>query len=613
MSLDGTQGQRFASAPVPKNERSRLEELHLLEILDTAFEERFDRYTELVASLFQFPICLISLVDEDRQWFKSAHGLEFRETKRDRSFCAHALAQGDTLVIPDASVDPRFADNPLVRGKPYLRFYAGALVHGPHGLPLGTLCLLDHKPRHFGDRDCGHLRQFAALAERELLRHHELRETRHAARQDAYFDALTGLPNRRLLEDRLESLVQLARAQDGAPFVLLHIDIVDFLRVNRSLGREAGDCILRELADRLRGLCPAEGTVARLQADRFAMIAPRTRYEELESRALIFRLARELSRPVYIDEREQFLRLRIGVSVCQGQGDTGAALLERAAGAARSSGDQLITGVSVHFHDHRMEADLKRRFELETRIRSGIEHRQFHLAYQPVFDISSDRVASLEALVRWREPELGEVPPGEFIPLAEATGLILPLGEWILAEALRQHRQWRDQGIDPPPVHVNLSARELEHPDFIERVTGLLEKNELPGEALSLEITETVLVHDLDANAEKMRVLTQLGVRFYVDDFGKGYSSLQYLRRLPFSALKIDRAFVSQVTENPDDEAITKAVIALARTLGITVIAEGVETREQLEFLKAAGCTLVQGFLLGKPATADDVVAMICG
>lgn len=600
-------GKSVSLPPVLECEQRRLQELHSLDILDTAFEERFDRYTSLLASLFEFPICLVSLVDDDRQWFKSACGLDIRETERDISFCAHALAHNEAFVIPDTHADPRFMHNPLVTGDPFIRFYAGAVIYGPEGLPLGTLCLLDRKPRAFGKRDCKHLRQFAELVERELTYNHELQKVREAAESAALIDPLTGLPHRYLLEDRVEQLVQLTRVQKNLRFTVLHINVVDFLRVNRSLGREAGDTLLCELAQRLRELCPSEGAVARLHADHFAMVAPRADDESESLDLLTSRLARALSQPFFVDKREQFLRLRIGASSYHDSRDTAEDMLENAATAARYTGELLGTGVSVHFHDHGVDESLKHRFELEALLRRALEHEQFHLVFQPVFDIASGKAVSLETLIRWHEPTHGNIAPDEFIPLAEATGLIVPIGQWVLSEALRQHREWEEQGLKPLPIHVNLSARELERPDFIDHVTGLLHKAGVPGEALRLEITETALLHNLETNIEKMLTLTQLGVEFYIDDFGKGYSSLQYVRQLPATALKIDRSFVSRVTEDPGDATIARVIIALGQTLGATVIAEGVETEEQLEFLRAAGCDQAQGYLYGKPMTAAAV------
>lgn len=601
-------GKSVSLPPVLECEQRRLRELHSLDILDTAFEERFDRYTGLLASLFDFPICLVSLVDDDRQWFKSARGLDIRETERDVSFCAHALAHSEAFVVPDTRADPRFMNNPLVTGDPFIRFYAGAVIHSPQGLPLGTLCLLDREPRAFNERDCKHLRQFADLVEHELAYNHELKKIREAAESAALTDALTGLTNHHLFEDRVEQMVQLALVKKNLHFTVLHINVVDFLRVNRSLGREAGDALLRELAQRLRELCPTDGAVSRLHADHFSMVAPQTDDESESLDLLISRLARALSRPFFVSDHEQFLRLRIGVSSYHDSRDTVEGMLENAAtAAARSAGELLGTGVSVHFHDCGMDDSLKRCFELETLLRSGLEHEQFHLVFQPVFDIASGRAVSLETLIRWQEPTHGNIAPDEFIPLAEATGLIVPIGQWVLGEALRQYREWQDLGLKPLPIHVNLSARELERPDFINHVSELLTNNRIPGEALCLEITETALLNNMETNVAKMLELTRLGVSFYIDDFGKGYSSLQYVRQLPATALKIDRSFVNRVTEDPGDATIARAIIALGQTLGIIVIAEGVETEEQLEFLRAAGCDQAQGYLYGKPMTAEAI------
>lgn len=612
-SLMGSGGKRETPPhrpPVPACEERRLEELHALDILDTAFEERFDRYTTLLASLYRFPLCLVSLVDDDRQWLKSATDREAlaREASRDLSFCAHAVAQGDMLLIPDTSADERFAEHPWVVGPPYIRFYAGALLRGPGGLPLGTICALDYEPRSFDARDCEHLRQFAELVERELVYNRDIERARAAARYTADYDPLTGLPNRRLLVDRLGKLLEL-RAEQGVEVAVYHVDVANFLAVNRGLGEKLGDQVLSELADRLRAVCPAAGTVARLHADRFAMVVPRSAEAGPDPDVLAYELSERLSRPLFVGEGEHRLGVRVGVALSGEDGsDTAETLLERAAAAARQGRGEVDSGATVHFHDRRAEAGLERHFALERRLRGADDRGELSLVFQPIYEVASGRIVSMEALVRWRDPELGEVTPGEFVPLAEATGLILPIGRWIMADALGRVRDWRAQGLTEAPLHVNLSARELEQDDLVERITELLDEAGLPGEALSLEVTETALLRDLEANAEKLRQLNARGVQFYIDDFGKGYSSLQYLRRLPLTALKIDRSFVEDITDQAGDGgAVVRAIVALGRTLGVTVVAEGVETDDQLRFLREQGCERVQGFLFGHPVGADGV------
>lgn len=608
MATKDSNSERCYLPPTPRCEPERLEELEALGILDTAFEERFDRYTTLLASLFDFPVCLVSLVDADRQWFKSAHGFDFRETGRDLSFCAHALTQSDVFVISDTRADPRFASHPLVVGEPFVGFYAGAVLRGPTGMPLGTLCLIDHEPRKFGPRSRKHLQQFARLVERELVYNYELREARTAARYAANSDVLTDLPNRRYFEETLSHMIQTARSQSTA-LTVLHLDIVEFVRFNRSLGREAGDTVLKELGQRLRACCPPDGALGRLYADRFAMVMARDRnMEGAGPDPRIYELARGLSRPFFIGDREQYLRLRIGACSWSGPQDTAGTLLERAALASRKSGGgHCGTGVTLHFYNALLDATLEREFDLETRLRNALAHHQFSLAYQPLFDIPSGRIVSLEALIRWVEPELGNITPDEFIPLAEGTGLIREIGQWVLGEATRQCQQWHDEGLKLLPVHVNLSASELEEPEFTERATRILESADISDNWLCLEITETVLLRNLEDNIAKMKLLNQRGVKFYIDDFGKGYSSLQYLHKLPVAALKVDRSFVNQITTREGDATVARAIIALGRALGITVIAEGVETEEQLEFLRKAGCDQAQGYLLGRPAPAEQI------
>lgn len=254
----------YQTPDIPGNEQDRLVDLHSLKVLDTASETRFDAYTELVADIFGFPVVLVSLVDRDRQWFKSSHGWSLRQCSRDVSFCGHAINHlGDVFVVPDTLKDPRFAGNPLVLGEPYVRFYAGTVVHGPRGHAIGTLCVIDYEPRQFSKREAGHLRRFAELVENELNHVHDLERLHASIEFSAYYDPLTKLPNRRLMMDRLEHLIELCEPEKRQVMVLL-FNIKGLRLINQSYGSDVGDEILNQLADRLRECCPAGGTAARL-------------------------------------------------------------------------------------------------------------------------------------------------------------------------------------------------------------------------------------------------------------------------------------------------------------------------------------------------------------
>ncbi|WP_290650616.1 GGDEF domain-containing protein [Aquisalimonas sp.] len=599
---------KFQPAEIPENEEERLADLYSLRVLDTASELRFDRYTHLIAELFEFPIVLVSLVDRDRQWFKSSCGVDRHEIHRDESFCAHALNHQDRVfVIPDATQDFRFADNPLVSGEPYVRFYAGAVVHGPKGYPIGTLCVLDHKPRQFSNRECNWLREFGDLVENELHHIHDLSLLRASMEFSAYFDPLTHLPNRRLLIDRLQNLIDLSQ-RDGRNIVVLVFNIKGLRMINQSYGSNVGDRILEQLADRLRECCPAGGTAARLQADECVLVLPGPGPGENHVDTVTERIRIGLDRPFTVEGREHYLHIQVGGSVFPEHGVTPSRLIERAAAAIHAPDCEPRRG--VRFVSQADSVDISHRVAVESRLRRATDKQDFQLFYQPITRLSDGRMTSLEALVRWHDDELGDVSPAQFIPIAEETGLILPIGQWVVTEACRQLAEWHRNGQCDVPVAVNVSAIELQDAAFAQGIIDKLASAGISSSLLCIEVTEFSLVSHSRHVTANMKRLHEAGVKIFIDDFGTGYSSLDYLRRMPISGLKIDRSFIDGLPGESHDKTLTRTIIAMATTLGLKTVAEGVENRDQLEFLRHAGCALVQGFLLSRPIAPSTITEL---
>lgn len=595
----------YAVPPVPAHEKERLAELHTLALLDSASEARFDHYTSLIADIFDFPIVLVSLVDKDRQWFKSACGLEIRETPRDVSFCAHAINHNSVFVVSDTHEDPRFAQNPLVVSEPYVRFYAGAVVRGPKGYPLGTLCVIDQTPRRFTDKDCAHLRRFADLIEREIRHRHDLDVLRASIEFSAYYDPLTRIANRRLLLDRLQKLVETGDRENRQVAVLL-FNVASQRLINQSFGSEAGDSLLQQIADRLSYCNPPGGTVARLQGDEFvvAFALPQDDDQSLERKLEDIRAS--LSAPFQVGGRDYYLNIRCGVSLFPGDGMTPVQLIERASMAVRtprrSSGSP-----NVRFFNTVESVSLADRLEIESRLRRAVEARAFSIVYQPIASLEDGRLASLEALIRWHDDVLGEVEPHKFIPIAEETGLIIALGQWALEEVCSQLDAWRRQGDWLIPVAVNVSATELMQPHFAADLLRRLDRTQLPHSMLCLEITETSIANADPLIRQNVETLVDASIGLAVDDFGTGYSALTYLQSLPVSRLKIDQSFVAGLPHKESDVILTQAIISMANGLRLETVGEGVESQEQLDFLRNAGCQYVQGFLVSRPLQAAAV------
>jgi diguanylate cyclase (GGDEF)-like protein/PAS domain S-box-containing protein len=430
----------------------------------------------------------------------------------------------------------------------------------------------------------------------------ERKETEDRIRRLAHHDELTGLPNRALLRDRLGQALELARREGGRVAVLL-LDLDDFKSVNDTLGHPAGDALLRGIADRLGGIIRGSDTLARLGGDEFALVQVEAR-QPAGAAALAAKLLAALEAPLDLDGHEVHAAACLGVAVFPEDGADADGLLKNADLAlyqAKAEGRGRF-----RFFEPAMEAQARARRRLEGELRRALERGEFALYYQPLLDLRGGAVAGFEALLRWRHPGGGLVPPGEFVPVAEASGLIVPLGAWVLREACRQGVVWQQAGA-PLTVAVNLSPAQLRHPDLLRTVDGALAASGLEPGRLELEVTEGLLVESGDGVADRIAGLAARGVGLAIDDFGTGYSSLAYLKRLPVRRIKVDRSFVRDIGTDPENEAVVRAIVTLGHALGKEVVAEGVETEMQLAFLRELGCDAAQGFLLGRPQPPEQV------
>ena len=417
----------------------------------------------------------------------------------------------------------------------------------------------------------------------------------------AYYDKLTGLANRTLLQDRLQRAIQrsVRLGQGGA---VLFLDLDRFKYINDSLGHEVGDMVLKEIAERLKACIRTTDTAARLGGDEFILLLDGFQHPDnihSISHRILFSVAQEIP---YGDLR---LSVTASIGICFFPKDgTSVDDLLRAADSAMYHGKSKGKNTYQFYHPD-MNTRAQRYLQLEQELRKTVQSRDFVLHYQPQHELGTGKLVGFEALVRWQHAELGLVSPAEFIPLAEETGLILKLGDWVLETACRQAREWRDMWGQPFLMAVNLSGRQFWEGDIVASVAQGLASSGLPPEGLELEITESLVMRDVELAIEKMRHLTALGVRLSIDDFGTGYSSLAALKRFPIHTLKVDRTFVQDVTTNPNDAAICASILALARTMNLSVVAEGIETQAQLDFFLAQGCQVGQGYLFARPLPAD--------
>ncbi len=572
-------------APLPHNEAERLAALARLQIMDTAPDPRFDSFVQLAADMYGVQIALVTLVDENRQWFKAAKGLATKQTSRDSAFCAHAILDpGEVLVVEDAATDPRFADNPLVLGDPNIRFYAGAVVRAPTGHPMGTLCLIDRAPRTLDQPGRLRLQELAAGVSALLELHGHAANMQRAAMQDG----LTGLANRAMFDARLDQAV--TDALGGTPCALLLLDLDRFKAVNDTLGHMAGDSLLREVAARLRRSVREGDLCARFGGDEFAVLLSDPA-DAAAATSIASRIAESFTEPMLLEGTPTVPQASIGIALCPLDATSPGTLLRAADQALyqvkRSRSGRVVLAEAGDTAGLAMGGDL----------RVAMETDALTLHWQPVFRAATGEAYGYEALQRWNRPGHGPVAPGVFIPFAEAHGLIGGMDVWTMHNACQAAAGWKT----PLCVAVNISAHWFGGSEIIDLVSQALARSGLAPERLCLEITERTVIANSDIANRQISALHDLGIQVALDDFGTGYSSLSYLRDLPFDKIKLDQSFVSVLGSNARSDAVACAIIDLGHRLNMAVCAEGVETEAQLDLLRREGCDLVQGYLLGRP------------
>jgi diguanylate cyclase (GGDEF)-like protein/PAS domain S-box-containing protein len=423
----------------------------------------------------------------------------------------------------------------------------------------------------------------------------------------ATHDSLTGLPNRVMFAELLNHVLALSR-RNQRKFAVLFIDLDRFKFINDSLGHEAGDALLREVAKRLKESLRASDIVARLGGDEFVMLLQDLHSSE-QAGVIARKLLSAVIKPIELNGQECRVTASIGISVFPDDALDESSLMMHADIAmyhAKEEGKN-----NFQFYDGRLETLSLERLTLETRLRRAIERNELSLHYQAKLDLASNAIAGVEALLRWNSAELGSVSPAKFIPVAEETGLILAIGKWVLRTACAQSMSWQGAGLPPVRVSVNLSPRQLNDPELVAAVRDVLADTGLKPDLLELEVTESSVMHNVERALEVLCALKDMGVQLAIDDFGTGYSSLAQLKRFPIDTLKVDRSFIRELPADVEDKAIAEAIIAMGRTLNLTVVAEGVETREQQDFLREHACDQMQGFFFSKPVAAADFAELL--
>jgi diguanylate cyclase (GGDEF)-like protein len=520
-----------------------------------------------------------------------------RRATIDQGLSGRTITSGRLVIAEDYVADPR--SHALLSS--HVRSAMAAPV-SRNGQVVGSLLVGSFQPRRYSPAEQEILLAFAehaSLALNDAAAVEGMRQAFDDAVHQATHDPLTGLPNRSLVLDRLEQA--LARSsRTGGRVTVLFADLDRFKVVNDSFGHSVGDNVLLCVSERLRAAVRPHDTVARLAGDEFVVVCEDL--TDAEALDVAERVAATVAEPIILGGRETVITASIGIAHAEAG--------TRAEDMLRDS-DVAMYGAKergrsrIELFDAEMRRRMVDRLEMERSLRTAIANGELRLDYQPIVSFDGWQVTAAEALVRWDHPERGVVHPAEFIPLAEESGLILPLGRWVLTEACRQLALWRAEGRPELRVTVNLSARQFADPGLIDVVAEALARACLPADALWLEITESVLMEEVEATANTLYALKRLGVHLAVDDFGTGYSSLSYLKRFPVDLLKIDRSFIDGLGTDPEDGAIVLAIVSLAQALRLEVVAEGVEHFHQLEALHRLGCDAVQGYLLARPGPPD--------
>ena len=539
----------------------------------------------------------------DNKHIESLATIEDGELQLDRTFpmadtpCGRVVEDGICLFAD--GLLQHFTDSALVK-RLQAQGYVGTPVRNHNGTSIGVLSVLSRQPIKRMERAKEVLAIMAARVSAELereLSERQLRENESHLKFLSYHDVLTELPNRQLFRDRLQHAISTASLSQTQVAVLF-LDLDRFKKINESLGHELGDHLLCEIARRLTWCVRDCDTVARLGGDEFAIIIDQI--NTVENVIIVAQeIRKSISEVINIDEYKLFVTASIGISLYPRDGDTVVSLLKGADGAMFQAKE--LGRDRYRFYTHGLNEKAGELLMLEGALRQALEQKQLVVYYQPQINMDTNKIVGVEALVRWLHPDKGMVSPGDFIPLAEETGLIVPIGTWVLQQACLQGMAWQQAGYTPISISVNMSARQFSQKNIIDTVKDTLQTSGFDAQYLDLEITESVLMNDVDKAISTMNDLHGLGVRLSIDDFGTGYSSLAYLKRFPIDTLKIDQSFVRDVVTDSNDAAIATTIIDLARNMNMDVIAEGIEEVAQRDYLHSHGCRLGQGFLFSKP------------
>ena len=576
--------------------------------LDSVPQDSFDRVARLAASSLEAPVAFVCTVIGNSVAIRGKFDAAGASTphneiaEQDSVRVAHAIALGKIALIPSGGDGAGAAPLIVV---PFSAEQDGAV--------LGALCVMGSPERKWSDRDVAAIAGLVETLSSELTLHSAIQDRKEEEvklRHTTLHDALTGLPNRTLFMQRTDQAIARAKRYPDHLFAILFLDLDRFKVVNDSLGHQVGDELLVAVARRLEQCLRTEDTVARLGGDEYGILLDRIR-NVADAARVAQRILKSLAEPVNLSGYEVYTSASIGIvdsATAHGLPEYMIRSADMAMYRAKGAGK-----ARYEMFDRAMHADALARLQLETDLRHAVQREEFVAHYQPVISLETGEIAGFEALIRWKHPERGLVPPNDFIPLAEETGMILPMGQWILAEACKQVAGWQQAfpRAEPLSIGVNLSVKQFAQPDLREHIADIVRTTGVLPNTLKLEITESVIAGNPDHAITVLDGLKTIGIEIYMDDFGTGYSSLSYLTHLPIDCIKIDRSFVSQMEIKDRHFQLVRTILTLARTVNLRAVAEGVESTPQLLALRKLGCEFGQGYLFSRPLPSTEIEALL--
>ncbi|MGE1153244.1 sensor domain-containing phosphodiesterase [Pseudomonas kitaguniensis] len=580
-------------APIPANEAERLKQVEKYCHVDAGDDEVFDKIVQMASAYYSTPIALISIVDRHQQWFRARVGIKETQTPRAVSFCAYSTLDNTKLEVLDATRDPRFKNNPLVTGPPYIRYYAGAPLITEEGFTLGSLCIIDTVARPaMTERDMAMLNSFAELVMMRI----------RGVRSRTFVDQPTGLFNRLRLEEDIRQTLQINDVCQ-----IYAVDVITPKLLNdivKALGYSFAEELILAIKSRLQTLLPSQCVLYKISSTRFGFILK----DNQTARHICDSILSNFKQPVECHGIPIPLQVGIGVLPVLTSQDPQQDWVRLVVSAADEARDRQL-GWSLY--EPQFDAAQQRALMLLSSLPEAVSSdKQFSLVYQPKINLPSGSCQSVEALIRWTHPLLGNISPAEFIPLAEKTALIPSVGLWVLNATVQQAIAWKARGLRLR-IAMNIAVSDLESTEFVDTLLNQIDTHGLDPASFELEFTERMLMTNPDEIIRQLKRVREVGVEVAVDDFGTGYSNWAYLKELPANTVKLDQSLISGLGTNTNDKQLVKTLIGLAKGLGYQVVAEGVESQKILNLLTQWGCSEAQGYLIAKPMSAAALEAWI--